>query len=103
MRPIAAISMAWLAMAGCAHSRDPAPLKVRVSGHDGDACTIEVNGRKISSEEFMVFARQGRRDHATAHVEMEGQQVPYRCIGGAISILQAVGFDKVSFVPEPKN
>ncbi|MDT8757740.1 biopolymer transporter ExbD [Sphingomonas psychrotolerans] len=96
--PVAAV-LGASALAGCATTL--APFNVLVRG-PATSCSVEVQGRSVTTEELLAIAREEAKTRRAADVDFDGA-APYRCIGGAIYILQMAGFKKVGFVSEPRK
>ena len=88
------------ALAGCAPPTSP--LNVRATATP-QSCIVEVEGRRFGTDnELLSFARSWPNRRAL--VTFVGE-VPYRCIGSTIFILQGVGFQKIdaSELPTTEN
>jgi hypothetical protein len=61
-------------------------------------CLAEVDGRRMSLDDFAAFARRwrGREAHLKGTID-----TPYRCIGRIIYELQRAGFGRIGFISEP--
>lgn len=80
------------------------PFKVVVRG-PAASCSIEVEGRKVTTDELFEIAQPEVKPGRRAHIDSDMTQTPYRCIGGAIYTLQRAGFKDVGFgaTPPPGN
>ncbi|WP_448658900.1 hypothetical protein ACPVPU_00245 [Sphingomonas sp. CJ99] len=87
-------------LSGCVASPSGSPFMVIVRG-PADACALEVDGRKIAdSHALLAVAREQHRRGRTAIVKGD-EQLPYRCVGGAIYTLQSAGYRDVRFETGP--
>ena len=64
------------------------------------SCSIELDGKQMTSDELMAVAHSEAKPGRAARVETDMADTPYRCIGGVIYTLQLAGFRKVGFVSE---
>jgi len=85
---------------GCAAPATFAPFNVVVRG-PATSCSIEVEGRKVTTDELFQIAQPEARSGRRAHIESDMAQMPYRCLGGAIYTLQRAGFKDVGAVAVP--
>jgi biopolymer transport protein ExbD len=85
-------------LTGCsAPARPPQPpIVVQVSAVDG-ACRAEAEGREYASEELPNVAQAWRG--RLVRVQPIGD-APYRCVGGALFLLQGAGLTNVRLVTE---
>ena len=94
--PSTIIAAFALALAGYATGRAaPAPFDIVVRG-PAASCTIEVGGRTITPQELLATARPEAKPGRSARIRLDTNEVPYRCIGGAIYSLQSAGFEEVT-------
>lgn len=100
--PIRAILIAAFpfVVAGCGGQKAATPFNVVVRG-PASSCTIEVEGRKVTTDELLAIARPEAKSGRCAHVDSDMAETPYRCLGGVIFTLQRAGFENVGFVAEP--
>ena len=98
--PVLVILLLSSVVAGCAGKSTKAPFNVFVRG-PASACTIKVNGRKVSTNELLSIARPEAKPGRRAHIDANMAETPYRCLGGAIYTLQMAGFKDVGFISEP--
>lgn len=82
---------------GCAAPATFAPFNVVVRG-PATSCSIEVEGRKVTTDELFEIAQPEARSGRRAHIDSDMAQTPYRCLGGAIYALQRAGFKDVGRV-----
>jgi hypothetical protein len=73
-----------LVPSACAHRDAGSPITIAVARGD-EGCTIRVNDRQVSSDELSVALRAWPNRRAILQYQMD---TPYRCIGGAIFLLQ---------------
>jgi hypothetical protein len=104
-RPSARIpaAAAAAALAACA-SPQPRPvpvLEVAIGGSAETGCRMVVEGRSLDAAEFQAYAASWPARPRRAHLAAAGPDTPYRCIGGAIDILQRAGFREVGFLSAP--
>lgn len=85
---------------GCASPATLAPFNVVVRG-PATSCSIEVEGRRVTTDELLAIARLEAKSGRRAHIDSDMAQTPYRCLGGTIYTLQKAGFKNVGFVSEP--
>jgi biopolymer transport protein ExbD len=67
------------------------------------SCFIEVDGRKVTTDELLAIARPEVKPGRAARIDADMAQTPYRCIGGAIYTLQMAGFSDVGFAAKPAS
>jgi hypothetical protein len=87
--------IAILALTGCAGRATPAPFDILVRGPAAQ-CSIEVAGRAVPYTELLEIARPQAKPGRSARILLHTNEVPYRCIGGAIYSLQLAGFEEVT-------
>lgn len=93
--PSTIIAALALALAGPATGRAaPAPFDIVVRG-PAASCTIEVGGRTVTPQELLATARPEAKPGRSARILLTTNEVPYRCVGGAIYSLQSAGFEEV--------
>lgn len=92
---LSAASFWPMVLAGCAGHTDQ-PFNVVVRG-PASACTIMVDGRRATLDELRTLARPAAKAGRRVRIDSDMADVPYRCIGGAIYMLQAAGFRDVGF------
>jgi len=80
---------------GCINHTAPAPFNVVVRG-PASSCTIEVEGRRVTSDELLAIARLEAKRRRRAAVTTD--ESPYRCIGSVVFTLQRAGFKGVGFL-----
>jgi hypothetical protein len=85
---------------GCAAPATVAPFNIVVRG-PATSCSIEVEGRKVTTDELFEIAQPEAKSGRRAHIDSDMAQTPYRCLGGAIYTLQRAGFKDVGFIAEP--
>ncbi len=95
----AAVTIASFALAGCANRSTIQPLTVIVHGQQS-SCAFEVNGRTLTSDELLATARTELKPGRSTRIIADTKAPPYRCIGGAIYLLQSAGFTDASFPAE---
>jgi hypothetical protein len=86
-------------LASCGLPRTIPTYIVTVRGNISE-CWVEAEGHKVSGDELLVRAR-AQESKRLARIDTDMATTPYRCIGGAIYVLQSAGFRNVSFVAEP--
>ncbi|WP_242008204.1 biopolymer transporter ExbD [Sphingomonas ginsenosidivorax] len=96
------VALVSLLVSTSAHSsqRTLPPFRVMVRG-PASSCSIEVDGRKVTTDELLAIARPEAKSGRRAHLDTDMGQTPYRCIGRAIYTLQRAGFTKVAFISKP--
>jgi hypothetical protein len=97
MKPWIRSSMAALlpiATMACEAQTSMAPFNVVVRGPPS-SCTIEVEGREVSTDELLAIARPEAKNGRRPRIESDRAEIPYRCVGGAIYALQMAGFGVV--------
>lgn len=90
--------LSTLLTAGCAHPTTPS-FTATVSGAAG-TCVVQVGGRDVTSDQLLAIAREEVTKNKRAQL-LGTSDVPYRCIGQAIYMLQVAGFAAVDFRTEP--
>ena len=85
-------------MACASKPADTPAFEVRVSG-EGDKCVFEVNGKPVDPKALGEVAHSALPKYGKATVR-SSSTAPYRCIGGAISILQSAGHIRVRFMAD---
>ncbi len=95
----AAIGLAAIS-AVCAHANGEPAFRVIVQGST-EVCTVTIEGRTIGLDDLPAIARREARPGRRAHIKADVADAPYRCLGGAIYILQMAGFKDVGFDAEP--
>ena len=88
------------AMTGCVGRAKMVPFTVVVRG-PASSCFIEVDGRKVTTDELLAVARPEAKPGRSARINADMAQTPYRCIGGTIYTLQMAGFRDVGFAAQP--
>lgn len=86
-----------------------------VRGETDGSCGVYWGQTKVDSQKLLDLAATKFKNEADRlgpnvtdpnlfpEVHIRGDQnTPYRCIGGAISIMQSAGFIRVGFISEPK-
>ena len=79
---ITAALLASLAI-GCAAPATVAPFNVVVRG-PATSCSIEVEGRRVTTDELFAIAQPEAKSGRRAHIASDMVQAPYQCLGGAI-------------------
>lgn len=102
LSPIAA---ALALLAGCAHGPEPPPVQLIVEGA-GNGCRFEAEGRLLAlgeaAETEAALVRAARRWKGRSVTVRGGVDVPYRCFGFAIFVLQRHMPDGlIGFIAEP--
>jgi biopolymer transport protein ExbD len=86
--------------AGCTTAQELPPFVVHVHG-DGATCSIEAEGRQLTSTELFALAKTRAKTTQQAHIDGNVGGMPFRCFGGVLFDLQRAGFAKVGFISEP--
>lgn len=81
---------------GCASPAPLSPFTVVVRG-PATSCSIEVEGRKVTTDELLEIARPKAKSGRHVRIDSDMAQTPYRCLGGAIFTLQQAEFKDVGF------
>ena len=92
---------AALLAAGCSHPAGNRPFAATVSRANG-VCLVQVDGQTVTSEQLLAIARRevGQRQRAQL---LGAGDVPYRCIGQVIYVLQVAGFSAIDFKADPPS
>lgn len=101
--PLAAAACALLA--GCAHRPSHPPIELLASG-DSRGCRFEAAGRVLAqgspAEAEAMLAKSARRWKGRSVTVLGGVEVPFKCFGMAIFVLQReLGHGRVGFIAEP--
>ena len=75
-------------------------LHVRLGIDNAGNCTATWNDEQVDFDALLSRARAAPDKKAQIHIDGD-MTVPYRCVGGAIYMLQLAGFTKVGFIAEP--
>ena len=90
-------------LAGCAHPPPRPPIELLASG-DSQGCRFEAEGQVVAkgspAEAEAMLAKAARRWKGRSATILGGTEVPYKCFGMAIYVLQRE-IGKVGFVAEP--
>lgn len=96
--------IAWTALpfvlAACARQHKTASFHIAIRGAS-PSCIVEVEDRTVSINELLAIARLEAKADRYAIIRSELTDTPYRCLGGAIYILQSAGFASIRFVRTP--
>ena len=93
----------------------PENVSLSVRGDGAGGCEVYWNLTKVDSEDLLNRAvdkleaeieRQGGAENITEETMPEAHirgdvNTPYKCIGGAVFIMQRAGFSRVGFISEP--
>ncbi|HEX8126187.1 MAG TPA: hypothetical protein VF548_11440 [Allosphingosinicella sp.] len=100
---LARIAAAGALLAACAHRPGPPPIELKVAGDDA-GCRFEAEGRIVGagpSAETML-AEAARRWRGRSVIILGGAEVPYKCFGLAVYVLQREMVDgRIGFISEP--
>ena len=80
-----------LSVFGCTPEPKGAPLIVQAVGQ-GAVCNVRVNNEQVTSERLSEIASSGT--YSWGIVRLKGD-VPYKCVGATIIMLQRAGFTTV--------
>lgn len=98
--------IAWavlpFALAACAGQHKTAPFHVSIHG-TAALCTVQIGHHTVDMNELLAIARQEAKPGRHATIRSDLTDTPYRCLGGAIYILQSAGFASVRFVGAPRS
>ena len=97
---IFAVTLASGVAIGCAAPTTVAPFRVVVRG-PAEACSLEVEGRKLATEQLLEIARVEAKPGRRARIDLDTPETPWQCVGGVIYTLQKAGFRDVGFNAEP--
>lgn len=93
--------IAWTALpfvlAACARQHKTSSFHVAIRSAS-PFCIVEVEDRTVSMNELLAIARLKAKAGLYAIIRSELPDTPYRCLGGAIYILQTAGFASVRYV-----
>jgi hypothetical protein len=89
-----------IAIGGCADQAASRPFNVVVRG-PAESCVVEVMGRRVTTDELLAIARPEATRGRSAHIDSDMAKTPWRCVGGAIYVLQMAGFKYVGFIADP--
>ncbi len=88
-----------LVASGCVH-RDAGSQIVIFVAREAEGCAIRVNDRQVSSDELSAALRAWPNRRAILRYDADA---PYRCIGGAIFLLQREHYRVVADPPFPTS
>jgi hypothetical protein len=92
-------------LAGCAHRPEPPPLELLAAG-DERGCRFEAQGRVLAAgnpaEAETLLAQAARQWKGRSVTILARVDVPYRCFGLAIYVLQReLPHGRIGFISEP--
>ncbi len=89
-------------LAACAGQQKTASFHVSIHGTTA-LCTVLIKDSRVDMNELLAIARMEAKRGRHATISSELTDTPYRCLGGAIYILQSAGFASVRFVGTPRS
>lgn len=89
-------------LAACAGQQKVASFHVSIHGA-APLCAVKIKDRTVDMNELPTIARLEAKPGRHATISSELIETPYRCLGGAIYILQSAGFASVRFVGTPRS
>jgi hypothetical protein len=104
-RPLPSIAAACAALAGCEHRPPPTPVELLAAG-DERGCRFEAEERVVAvgslAETGTMLAEAARRWKGRSVTILGSVEVPYKCFGLAVYVLQRELADgRIGFISEP--
>lgn len=102
MKRAAFLLMIVSAADGHAGNLNTAPFTVRIGG-SYPTCKISVAENNISFDELRRLSAEQKSVTDTAKIDGDVKNLPYRCLGSVIYILQRSGFKNIIYGWEPQR